>query len=131
MDLKNMLAIQHKNIEKLLQNLAQPQFIERPLKGSKNIYSKGLNLELQASRYYHQKEMALLVSAHLLRHLGAGQIDLATICREKITIFEVKSKPFISKNQQARLLTSASLLGEIFEKPINLTLCAKKFCQMD
>jgi len=75
-------------------------------------------VERQASREIHKKGVPLLVSAIILREIGAGQIDLArieNIANTKIiTIFEVKSKWRPAPGQWQRLKKSSLFLSYIF-----------------
>lgn len=56
--------------------------------------------------------------------MGCGQIDLAimTIIRSEryVTLYEVKSSPFIGQKQHARLLKSCQFIAHILDAEVQL-----------
>jgi hypothetical protein len=81
----------------------------------------GLDYETQIVARWHEQHTPVLISPMLLRRLGAGQIDLAVMDENKITLGEVKkSRAFLSKAQKQRLQRSQEFLAYVFEKDVVL-----------
>ncbi|MGE3608170.1 MAG: hypothetical protein AB7I27_01185 [Bacteriovoracaceae bacterium] len=92
----------------------------KPLKGLKN--SSAPLSEIKSSLEFHSQGIALLVSPHLLRERGLGQIDLARISKTKrgwlLEIGEVKSSEVgleeMEKFQLKRLYSTQNFLSALF-----------------
>jgi len=86
---------------------------------SQNRINKGISLELKHSKEVHKNDKALLVYSKVLRDLGAGQVDLASVHFDKffgeniIKLFEIKSFAHLGYTQRKRLLLSAGYLSDI------------------
>ena len=100
--------------------------------------SNGDTFEAQVSKIEHSLNVPLLVSSKLLRRVGAGQIDVASIVRLKdgksiINIIEVKENSWISKKQIIRLHRSADYLSKMIGlcSQIKYEFIKKEFCQTD
>jgi hypothetical protein len=92
---------------------------------------RGKELELHLSQYLHQKNTAFLISALFLRQRGLGQIDLAIMSLNKITLYEVKSsstgKHALYKGEQiTRLRKSAKTLCFLLKLDVELKIIAKR-----
>lgn len=91
--------------------------------------NKGEFQEAEASKYYHQKYLPLLVSSKLLRKLNLGQIDLSYFQKShewKLIIVEIKSQCGPSRTQERRLRDSSEYLSRIFNI---MTILEVKFCK--
>lgn len=73
----------------------------------------GLNLERKYSEEIHLKNIPFLISAKFLRSCQCGQIDVATISTQEVTIYEIKTSLAPSRAQQMRLRRSAELVSSI------------------
>jgi hypothetical protein len=86
--------------------------------------SKGNQLEKKISVPFHQEGLPLLISPHVLRIRGLGQIDLARFVKTPETtleICEVKSSEVGYESmrlQRRRLQRAAGFLGAVFGKTI-------------
>lgn len=87
--------------------------------------------ELQWSLFYHQKHIPFLISSKLLRAVGAGQIDVAFIEKQRnwrASLIEIKNKSHPTAKQWQRLRKSQEYLSRILEIE---TILKVKFCQKD
>ena len=112
---QNMQAIQQRNIERPLQKLESHLFIENHSKALKNI-SRGELFEQQASLFYHQKNLPVLISPWLLRSYGCGQIDLSYLKSNRLYLCELKSgRSVLTSEQRKRLHRSQELLASLLD----------------
>ncbi|EQC44336.1 hypothetical protein [Bacteriovorax sp. Seq25_V] len=98
-------------------------------------FSKGEEFEIRCSLELSKKSNLMayvLISPKYLRKLGAGQVDLCVIEKDKIfgcelRIYEVKSFAFLSFSQRNRLNRSATLLSSIFNLPVRISMMFHDF----
>ncbi len=85
----------------------------------------GDRAEKIASKKYHQKYRALLISSKLLRRLNCGQVDIAYVDKNfETTLVEVKSNRSIGvfKEQRKRLKRTQDYLSKLFNRNVYLVL---------
>ncbi len=92
---------------------------------------KGELIELEASRFYHQKGIPVLVSDLMLRSMGLGQIDISILEKNTtsswvLKIVEIKSSLYPGAIQLKRLRKTQDYLSRILELESKLEV---KFCQ--
>ena len=76
---------------------------------------KSEKLESGFSNYAHQHFIPLLVSSHLLRKRGMGQIDISWIDKDYLFVAECKSgESILSFKQKKRLKSSLFFLTSLF-----------------
>lgn len=87
------------------------------------------NSEQEISSSLHKMHTPVLISSHLLRAYGCGQIDVAYVQSNTLYLVEVKSSTVGVKNyftkQYIRMLKSAKLLTSLLHMPIKLKIIAK------
>jgi len=70
-----------------------------------------------------KSSVPLLISAKFLRQRSMGQVDLATISKQKIIIYEVKSVgEYLTHKQWNRLKSSQQYISQLFQRPTLLKL---------
>lgn len=102
-------------------------FIEKVSGESKSTYKQGMIFESESSAKLHPKGIPVLVSEHLLRKRGLGQIDLAILRENQLEVYEFKKSTRstldrVHRKQRLRLEKSCLFLGALFKKKVTLTL---------
>lgn len=95
---------------------------------------KGLELEREFSREFHQEGIPLLVSPSLLRSRNLGQVDLSRLKKDRegwvIEVGEVKSSQVgeeqMLRFQRQRIFSAQNFLSAIFGHRTKLLRLIKK-----
>lgn len=86
---------------------------------------KGDDFEKSMSDLLHSNRLPLLVSPMVLRSRNLGQIDVATISKKSIIIWELKSSLRLGIKQRTRIRAAASFLSQLFSKSVRVFLRIK------
>lgn len=86
---------------------------------------KGDDFEKSMSELLHSNRLPLLVSPMVLRSRGLGQVDVATISKKNIIVWELKSSLRLGLNQRDRIRAAASFLSQLFSKSVRVFLRIK------
>jgi hypothetical protein len=91
-------------------------------------------IEKNLSRFVHSQGVPLLISPHLLRQKGMGQLDLAIFQKQQLYLYEVKKtlRPGLVISfpaQRRRLAKTQNYLANLFKCPTRLVWIDENFCK--